>query len=718
MKLSKIVSTLLILVLMLGATPAQITLGATPLQLQPIVHSASAVTDYGLNGEVRALAVVGTDLYVGGLFTQTQSGVVTGLSKIAKYDTVTETWSTLTDNGLNGDVYALAAVGTDLYVGGAFSQTKGGATTDLNYIAKYDTVTKTWSALTDKGLSYAVYSFGVVGNDLYIGGAFSQTNGGATTNMHSVAKYDTVTKTWSALTDQGLNSQVYDFALVGDDLYMVGVFNETKGGAIKNLGTIAKYNTTTTTWSALPDKGLNGTNSNALLANGTDLYAGGWFTGTMGGANTDLNFVTKYDTTSTTWSAFTDTGLDNQVNDLALINTDLYMGGWFTQTSGAATTGLNKIAKYDIATQTWSALTDKGLNNLVDVLAVVGTDLYVGGKFTQTSGGATTGLNKIAKYDTTTNTWSALTAESLVVASSEPADTSTKQNLSQLIVTFNKDVVSGGGTDAGDYLGNYLLMFPGANNIFDTVSCNAGPAGDDGELRIKSASYNSATFTTTLTLYSALETPTHDGKFRLFVCGTTSVHDLNGLELNGGLSDAQINFTIGPAQSALPETGFRHGEVTQLPNQPAAKAYENTAMTLEIPKLGVNTVIVGVPQSDASWDVTWLGNSAGYLAGSAFPTWAGNTVITGHVWDAYNQPGAFAEIKSLKYGDQVQIQAWGQTYTYEVRESKLVTKKNVNAAFQAEEYDWVTLVTCEFYNPFSGDYLFRRAVRAVLISVQ
>jgi len=53
-----------------------------------------------------------------------------------------------------------------------------------------------------------------------------------------------------------------------------------------------------------------------------------------------------------------------------------------------------------------------------------------------------------------------------------------------------------------------------------------------------------------------------------------------------------------------------------------------------------------------------------------------------------------------------------------VRESKLVTRKNVRTAFQTEEYDWVTLVTCEFYNPFSGDYLFRRSVRAVLVSVK
>ena len=242
---------------------------------------------------------------------------------------------------------------------------------------------------------------------------------------------------------------------------------------------------------------------------------------------------------------------------------------------------------------------------------------------------------------------------------------------------------------------------------------------NDTQYTVDSVSYSTSNYTATLSLNSGSALPI--GKYRLFVCGTTSIEDPAGYTLAGDGTNAGTDYTVDfsvTTASSLPSTGFRHGEVTQLPEQPTAKAYTDTAMLLEIPKLGVSMPIVGVPQSDAGWDVTWLGNSAGYLASSAFPTWAGNTVITGHVWDAYNNPGIFSELKTLKYGDQVQIQAWGMTYTYEVRESKLVTKKNVDAAFQSEAYDWVTLVTCEFYNPFTGDYLFRRAVRAVLVSVK
>jgi LPXTG-site transpeptidase (sortase) family protein len=115
--------------------------------------------------------------------------------------------------------------------------------------------------------------------------------------------------------------------------------------------------------------------------------------------------------------------------------------------------------------------------------------------------------------------------------------------------------------------------------------------------------------------------------------------------------------------------------------------------------------------------VTWLGKNAGWLSGTAFPTLTGNTVITGHVWDAYNQPGVFYELKKLKYGDWIKIYAWGQEYTYEVRDNELVDPNNVKFALKHEELDWVTLVTCEDYNSLFMNYSYRRLVRAVLVSV-
>jgi hypothetical protein len=102
----------------------------------------------------------------------------------------------------------------------------------------------------------------------------------------------------------------------------------------------------------------------------------------------------------------------------------------------------------------------------------------------------------------------------------------------------------------------------------------------------------------------------------------------------------------------LPPTGFSPQQVTFLSSQPAQKAYASLGdLWLEIPRLGVQMSIVGVPQTNGTWDVSWLGNQAGWLNGSAFPTWAGNSVLTGHVWNANNTAGPFRYINTPGEGN-------------------------------------------------------------------
>jgi LPXTG-site transpeptidase (sortase) family protein len=126
-----------------------------------------------------------------------------------------------------------------------------------------------------------------------------------------------------------------------------------------------------------------------------------------------------------------------------------------------------------------------------------------------------------------------------------------------------------------------------------------------------------------------------------------------------------------------------------------------------------------VPQSaDGNWDVSWLENEAGWLQGSAYPTWSGNSVLTGHVYNALGQPGPFAALNTLGWGDQIIIHAGVAEYVYEVRSVKQVSPQNVNAMMQHEESPWITLVTCRGYNEDSNSYLYRLLVRAVMVEVK
>jgi LPXTG-site transpeptidase (sortase) family protein len=137
---------------------------------------------------------------------------------------------------------------------------------------------------------------------------------------------------------------------------------------------------------------------------------------------------------------------------------------------------------------------------------------------------------------------------------------------------------------------------------------------------------------------------------------------------------------------------------------------------LEIPSLGVKTTIVGVPKKAGTWDVAWLGRQAGWLEGSAFPSWNGNSVLTGHVYDSNGLPGLFVDLGKLKYGDKIIIHFNGQKYVFEIRTNQVVSP-NDTSAFKHEEKAWVTLITCKEYNEKTKTYMKRVVVRAVLVSV-
>ncbi len=168
----------------------------------------------------------------------------------------------------------------------------------------------------------------------------------------------------------------------------------------------------------------------------------------------------------------------------------------------------------------------------------------------------------------------------------------------------------------------------------------------------------------------------------------------------------------------LPSTGFAPNRITSLPEQPAAKGYQNLGSTwLEIPLLNVALPIVGVPLGDEGWDLTWLGGQAGYLEGTAYPTLPGNTAITAHVYLPNGQPGPFVNLHTLMWGDELIIHANGQRYLYEIRTQRKVWPDDLSI-IKHEAYDWVTLITCQGYDEVADSYDYRIAVRAILLDVR
>jgi LPXTG-site transpeptidase (sortase) family protein len=166
----------------------------------------------------------------------------------------------------------------------------------------------------------------------------------------------------------------------------------------------------------------------------------------------------------------------------------------------------------------------------------------------------------------------------------------------------------------------------------------------------------------------------------------------------------------------IPVTGFAPGRTTKL--DPVARpVYEATRLDIEIPVIKVDTSIVGVEAKNGSWDVSWLQNQVGWLNGTAYPTWKGNSVLTAHVANADGKPGVFANLKALGLGEYVFLYNAGYRYTYKVVSNELVEPTD-SRVMKHEEQSYLTLITCDSYDEQKGTYLRRVAVRAVLVDVR
>ena len=312
-------------------------------------------------------------------------------------------------------------------------------------------------------------------------------------------------------------------------------------------------------------------------------------------------------------------------------------------------------------------------------------------------------------------------ATSPTVKVTDPANNATIAPTNKLEVTFSEDMTHDGGANAANNANNYLLV-EAKGNGFQTIFCNSTDFIGDTRININSASYNNnggaGPFKATLNINNG--NPLPNGSYRLFICGTTSVTDMAGNKINGG-TDSIVSFTVSALTTlpVLPQTGFAPGIITQVGQQPASLAYQDMGgLTLEIPSLGIYAPIVGVPRTPAGWDLSWLGSQAGWLEGTSFPTWAGNSVLTAHVADSNGQPGLFANLGKLSYDKEIIIQAWGQRYVYQVRSVKSQVKPDDVSAFKHEDYPYLTLVTCKGYDEKSNTYRWRVVVQAVQVRVE
>jgi len=123
------------------------------------------------------------------------------------------------------------------------------------------------------------------------------------------------------------------------------------------------------------------------------------------------------------------------------------------------------VARFNTQTNTWSSLgtgSSNGVNGFVYALAVVGNEVVVGGDFTSAGG---VSANYVARFNTQTNTWSALGTGS---------SNGVNGFVYALAVVGNEVVVGGGFTSAGGVSANYVARYfpPTTNPPTHTISAD------------------------------------------------------------------------------------------------------------------------------------------------------------------------------------------------------------------------------------------------------
>ena len=299
----------------------------------------------GANAIVNALAVDSNgNVYVGGDFTSVTNpdGSLVMVNRIAKWDTISNTWSEL-GGGTNGTVRALAIdSNNNVYVGGDFIRVGSGAGLSANYIAKWDPFLNTWSELGG-GTNGTVRALAVDSNgNLYVGGSFSILYNGLTVN--SIAKWKN--NTWSEL-GGGTNGTVRALAVdSNNNVYVGGSFatvTNLNGSttAVVTASRIAKWKNDT--WSELGG-GVSSTVNVLAVDSNNNVYVGGDFAtvSSLNNSSVSANFIAKWNPNSNTWSAL-GSGTNSSVYALSVdSNSNLYVGGYFTYVNGVSA---NRIAK-------------------------------------------------------------------------------------------------------------------------------------------------------------------------------------------------------------------------------------------------------------------------------------------------------------------------------------------------------------------------------------
>jgi hypothetical protein len=369
------------------AAIAVVTLGISAVPAQAAVVGAKPVPTYQANGRVDAILFLNGTIYIGGKFTSVRpSGSPAGTGEVARNHLAAfdaSTGALLPWNpGTSAAVYALAGTGNTVYIGGTFA--KIGASTRSRIGAVDATSGAVLSGFKPK-LDAAVNSIAVGGGVVYAGGAFTTANGIARASLAAFdASTGALSTTWAPAA--GGNSSTTPtvtsvrLAPAGGLVYVGGGFTTINVASQNHIAALQVSN-------GAPSASFThhlGYGVVDLAVDSTGIFVAG-----AGGGG---NFANLNPTTgAVAWQG----GTDGNVQAIAVLDGEVYVGGHYTNycgPQGGQHTCTTPIARQKLlavdegtgALTSWNPHANSALG--IFALAGSGTRLGVGGDFTKIAG--------------------------------------------------------------------------------------------------------------------------------------------------------------------------------------------------------------------------------------------------------------------------------------------------------------------------------------------
>lgn len=374
----------------------------TSAMLAPGSASANLLAS-GISGVASGGVVLSEQEFAPNLLNQ-------GYVRLGKLDTVSESWRTLTNGPLLGDVqvpprrdFAVVWTGTEVLVWGGIDLASGGT---LNSGGRYNPATDVWTPMSiSNAPSPQIAPVAVwTGTNLIVWGSAGPVRGG---------RYNPTTDTWLPLNETNGPSPRTEHSAIWTGTHLI-IWGGTSSGYLSNG---ARYDPATNGWSAVQSSGapaIRGRHS--AIWTGTEMIIWGGYESHSCGflcvTGTNYNDGARYNPANNTWQSMATAGAPfNRSSHRAVwTGTEMIVWGGMAGTGGSffmGGTNVNSGARYNPALNQWVGITSTTgapLARNQHVAHWTGSRMLIWGGLNNTTDGANDG----AQYNPANNTWTAM----------------------------------------------------------------------------------------------------------------------------------------------------------------------------------------------------------------------------------------------------------------------------------------------------------------------